>query len=121
MRRQPTQNLEISGFRAERPDVPMAASSVTSPMERRMPINSSVFEPGMELNVEAAEALDTMMRSACWLTGVDLRLLSGFRSIWPSRNQIFFEVASERNQTARRASPGVSSTGVLRAQHGLRR
>jgi len=74
------------------------------------------FEPGILLHVDAAEALDAM-RQAAAADGVDLRLLSGFRSM-DLQDSIFFDVASERNQTAEErarvsAPPGYSehSTG----------
>ncbi|MGB1776557.1 MAG: M15 family metallopeptidase [Synechococcus sp.] len=72
--------------------------------------------PGIELHVDAADALGAM-RQAAAADGVDLRLLSGFRST-ALQNSIFFDVASERNQTAEErarvsAPPGYSehSTG----------
>ncbi len=74
------------------------------------------FSPGIELHVDAADALDAM-RQAAAADGVDLRLLSGFRST-DLQDSIFFDVASERNQTAEErarvsAPPGYSehSTG----------
>ena len=74
------------------------------------------FSPGIQLHVDAAEAL-AAMRQAAAADGVDLRLLSGFRSI-DLQESIFFDVASERNQTAEErarvsAPPGYSehSTG----------
>ena len=113
-RRQPTQSLEISGFR-ERPDADGRLLG-HFPYEEADADQLIVFEPGIELNVEAADALDTMMRSAA-ADGVDLRLLSGFRSL-ALQESIFFDVASERNQTAEEraqvsAPPGYSehSTG----------
>ena len=51
------------------------------------------FEPGILLHVDAAEALDAM-RQAAAADGVDLRLLSGFRSM-DLQDSIFFDVASE--------------------------
>lgn len=72
--------------------------------------------PGVALNAQAAEALRQMRRAAD-AEGVDLRVLSAFRSI-SLQKQIFFEVKSERNQSAREraqvsAPPGFSehSTG----------
>ena len=74
------------------------------------------FSPGIQLHADAAEAL-AAMRQAAAADGVDLRLLSGFRSI-DLQESIFFDVASERNQTAEErarvsAPPGYSehSTG----------
>ena len=95
-RRQPTQSLEISGFR-ERPDADGRLLG-HFPYGEADADQLIVFEPGIELNVKAAEALDTMMRSAL-ADGIDLRLLSGFRSL-ALQESIFFDVASERNQTA---------------------
>lgn len=72
--------------------------------------------PGLELHREAAEALLAMQRDAA-SAGVDLAVLSAFRSI-PMQNDLFFGVKSERNQNAREramvsAPPGFSehSTG----------
>ena len=108
-RRPPTQSLEISGFR-ERPDADgrLLGHFPYSEAEADQLI---VFEPGIVLNVDAADALDTMMRSAS-ADGVELRLLSGFRSL-ALQESIFFDVASERNQTAEEraqvsAPPGYS-------------
>ena len=113
-RRQPTQTLEISGFR-ERPDADGRLLG-HFPYREAQADQLIVFQPGIELNLEAADALDTMMRSAA-ADGVDLRLLSGFRSL-ALQESIFFDVASERNQTAEEraqvsAPPGYSehSTG----------
>ena len=113
-RRQPTQSLEITGFR-ERPDADGRLLG-HFPYGEAEADQLIVFQPGIELNLEAAEALDTMMRSAS-ADGVDLRLLSGFRSL-NLQESIFFDVASERNQTAEEraqvsAPPGYSehSTG----------
>jgi D-alanyl-D-alanine carboxypeptidase len=72
--------------------------------------------PGLELHRDAAEALLAMQRDAA-NAGVDLAVLSAFRSI-PVQNDLFFGVKSERNQNAREramvsAPPGFSehSTG----------
>ena len=72
--------------------------------------------PGVALNAQAAAALRQMRRAAD-AEGVDLRVLSAFRSI-ALQKQIFFDVKSERNQSARErarvsAPPGFSehSTG----------
>ena len=73
-------------------------------------------EAGIELHRDAALALDAMRRSAA-ADGVDLRLLSGYRS-HDLQKSIFFDVKSERNQSAAErakvsAPPGYSehSTG----------
>ena len=73
--------------------------------------------PGLELHVDAAEALQAMQRAAA-ADGIDLRLLSGYRS-HSLQKGIFFDVKSERNQTASErakvsAPPGYSehSTGL---------
>ena len=72
--------------------------------------------PGVELQAEAAEAFQAMQAAAA-ADGVDLRVLSAFRSI-ALQKQIFFDVKSERNQSALERSrvsapPGFSehSTG----------
>jgi D-alanyl-D-alanine carboxypeptidase len=72
--------------------------------------------PGLELHREAAEALLAMQRAAA-ADGVDLVVLSAFRSI-ELQKQLFFDVKSERSQSARQrarvsAPPGFSehSTG----------
>jgi D-alanyl-D-alanine carboxypeptidase len=73
-------------------------------------------EAGIELHRDAAIALDAMRRAAA-ADGIDLRLLSGYRS-QKLQKSIFFDVKSERNQTAAErakvsAPPGYSehSTG----------
>ncbi|MGC6482403.1 MAG: M15 family metallopeptidase [Synechococcus sp.] len=73
--------------------------------------------PGLRLQVDAADALRSMQRAAA-SDGIDLRLLSGYRSK-SLQNVIFFDVKSERNQTALErakvsAPPGYSehSTGL---------
>jgi D-alanyl-D-alanine carboxypeptidase len=72
--------------------------------------------PGLKLHREAAEALLAMQRAAA-ADGVDLVVLSAFRSI-ELQKQLFFDVKSERAQSARQrarvsAPPGFSehSTG----------
>ncbi len=72
--------------------------------------------PGLQLRPEAAEELLAMQRAAS-ADGVDLVVLSAFRSI-ALQKQIFFDVKSERNQSALEraqvsAPPGFSehSTG----------
>lgn len=73
-------------------------------------------EAGIELHRDAAISLDAMRRAAA-ADGIDLRLLSGYRS-QELQKSIFFDVKSERNQTAAErakvsAPPGYSehSTG----------
>lgn len=73
-------------------------------------------EAGIKLHRDAALALNAMRRSAA-ADGVDLRLLSGYRS-HALQKSIFFDVKSERNQSAAErakvsAPPGYSehSTG----------
>ena len=73
-------------------------------------------EAGIELHQDAALALDAMRRAAA-ADGIDLRLISGYRS-HTLQEGIFFDVKSERNQTAEErakvsAPPGYSehSTG----------
>ncbi len=80
-------------------------------------INLVLVGPGLELHIDAAEALRSMQRAAA-SDGVDLRLLSGYRS-HALQKGIFFDVKSERNQTASErakvsAPPGYSehSTGL---------
>jgi D-alanyl-D-alanine carboxypeptidase len=79
---------------------------------------SSLVEvsPGLELNQEAAQKY-AEMRSAAQADGVQLRLISAFRSV-STQKELFFGVASERNQSAEdrarvSAPPGYSehSTG----------
>lgn len=72
--------------------------------------------PGLALHVEAANAYE-QMRAAAAADGVELRLISGYRSV-NTQKQLFFDVKSERNQTAEArakvsAPPGYSehSTG----------
>jgi len=72
--------------------------------------------PGLQLQTDAAEALLAMQRAAA-ADGVDLRVLSAFRSI-ALQKHLFFDVKSERNQSALEraqvsAPPGYSehSTG----------
>ena len=72
--------------------------------------------PGLELQRDAAESLLAMQRAAA-ADGVDLRVLSAFRSI-ALQKHLFFDVKSERNQSAEEraqvsAPPGFSehSTG----------
>jgi len=72
--------------------------------------------PGLQLRSEAASALMAMQREAA-AEGIDLVVLSGFRSI-SLQKQLFFDVKAERNQSASSrarvsAPPGFSehSTG----------
>ena len=72
--------------------------------------------PGVALHRDAAEALQAMQAAAA-AEGIDIRVLSAFRSI-ALQKQIFFDVKSERNQSALEraqvsAPPGFSehSTG----------
>lgn len=74
------------------------------------------FAPGQLLHRDAASALEAMRRAAA-ADGVQLLVLSAFRSIALQR-QLFFDVMAERNQTSRTrarvsAPPGFSehSTG----------
>ena len=114
VRLDPPKGEEIPGFRKS-PDVdgrllghfPYREAEITSLM---------VLAPGIELHQDAADAFLAMQESAA-ADGIDLRLLSGYRSV-ALQEQIFFEVASERNQTAEErarvsAPPGYSehSTG----------
>ena len=111
---QPSQPLEIEGFR-QRPDADGRLLGHFPYPE--VPADQRVsFEPGIELHVDAADALDVMMQAGL-ADGVDLRLLSGYRS-QALQESIFFDIASERNQTAEEraqvsAPPGYSehSTG----------
>ncbi|MEB3159513.1 MAG: M15 family metallopeptidase [Synechococcus sp.] len=54
--------------------------------------------PGLELRSEASRAFQAMQRAAA-ADGVDLRLLSGFRSL-ALQKQLFFDVKADRNQDA---------------------
>ena len=72
--------------------------------------------PGLRVHHDAAADLLAMQRDAA-AAGVDLRLISGFRSV-ALQNHLFFDVKSERNQSAAErakvsAPPGYSehSTG----------
>lgn len=72
--------------------------------------------PGLRLRADAGRDLLAMQRAAA-AEGVDLRVLSAFRSVELQR-RLFFEVKAERNQTSRTrarvsAPPGFSehSTG----------
>ena len=72
--------------------------------------------PGIQLRAEAARALEAMQREAA-AEGVDLVVLSGYRSV-SLQKDLFFDVKAERNQSASSrarvsAPPGFSehSTG----------
>ena len=72
--------------------------------------------PGVQLHRDAAHALQRMLDAAA-ADGIDLRVLSAYRSV-DLQKQIFFDVKSERNQSALEraqvsAPPGFSehSTG----------
>ncbi|MFN7899738.1 MAG: D-alanyl-D-alanine carboxypeptidase family protein, partial [Synechococcaceae cyanobacterium] len=72
-------------------------------------------EPGLQLRAEAAADFEAM-RQAALRDGVQLGLLSAFRSIALQR-QLFFEVGAARNQTAEArakvsAPPGFSEHGT---------
>ena len=86
------------------------------PYDQALESRLIVVEPGIELHEDAADAFYSM-RQAAAADGLDLRLLSGYRS-HDLQESIFFDVASERNQTAEEralvsAPPGYSehSTG----------
>jgi D-alanyl-D-alanine carboxypeptidase len=84
---------------------------------RQVPADQLVtIAPGLQLQREAAAAF-LAMQAAAGADGVDLRPLSGFRSI-ALQKHVFFDVKSERNQSASErarvsAPPGFSehSTG----------
>ena len=110
----PVKEPVIDGFR-ERPDADGRLLG-HFPYREADPDERITFEPGIELHIDAAAALDAMMGDAV-ADGIDLRLISGFRSL-DLQEAIFFEVASERNQTPEErarvsAPPGYSehSTG----------
>ena len=66
------------------------------------------FAPGQQLHRDAAEALAAMQRAAA-ADGVQLVVLSAFRSI-ALQKQLFFDVMAERNQNSR-ARARVSEIG----------
>ena len=110
----PVQNAEIEDFPV-RPDSDGRLLG-HFPYQEATPEELITFQPGIDLHVDAAKSLDAMMADAL-ADGIDLRLLSGFRSL-DLQDVIFFEVASERNQTPEEramvsAPPGYSehSTG----------
>ena len=113
-RLRPSSSLEIPEF-SERPDADGRLLG-HFPYNEASPEQLVSIEPGIELHVDAAEALRSMMQAAA-ADGVDLRVISGYRSL-DLQESIFFDVASERNQTAEEraqvsAPPGYSehSTG----------
>ncbi len=106
--------LEISGLE-QRPDADGRLLG-HFPYAEVISAQLMVIEPGIELHQDAGIAFDSM-RQAAAADGVDLRLLSGYRS-HQLQESIFFDVASARNQTAQEralvsAPPGYSehSTG----------
>ena len=56
------------------------------------------FSPGIELHVDTAKSLNAMLADALSV-GINLVPLSGYRS-YELQERIFFEVKSDRNQTA---------------------
>ena len=93
---QPAQSLEIEGFR-QRPDEDGRLLG-HFPYKEVPPDQRVSFEPGIELHVDAANALDAMMQAGL-AEGVDLRLLSGYRSL-ALQETIFFDISSDLNQPA---------------------
>jgi D-alanyl-D-alanine carboxypeptidase len=86
------------------------------PYPEAAPHTLAAIAQGMELRREAARAFEAMQRAAA-AEGVDLRVLSAFRSL-ALQKQLFFDVKANRNQDARTrarvsAPPGFSehSTG----------
>ncbi len=86
------------------------------PYKEASPKDLETIRPGIQVNSETAKYLRRMIRAAA-SDGVYLALLSGYRS-HDLQKEIFFEVKSERNQTATErakvsAPPGYSehSTG----------
>ena len=86
------------------------------PYPEAAPHTLAAIAPGLELRSEAARAFQAMQRAAA-AEGVDLRVLSAFRSL-ALQKQLFFDVKANRNQDARTrarvsAPPGFSehSTG----------
>ena len=86
------------------------------PYREAPPADLVTIAPGVELHRDAADALNRMQADAA-ADGIDLRVLSAYRSIYLQK-QIFFDVKSERNQSALEraqvsAPPGFSehSTG----------
>jgi len=86
------------------------------PYEQAEPADLVTLASGLTLHRDAASALEEMQRDASF-DGIDLRVVSAYRSI-DLQKQIFFDVKSERNQSAAErarvsAPPGFSehSTG----------
>jgi D-alanyl-D-alanine carboxypeptidase len=86
------------------------------PYEQAEPADLVTLASGLTLHRDAASALEEMQRDALF-DGIDLRVVSAYRSI-DLQKQIFFGVKSERNQSAAErarvsAPPGFSehSTG----------
>ncbi len=86
------------------------------PYPEASPHTLAAIAPGLALRREAAHAFAAMQRAAA-AEGVDLRVLSAFRSL-ALQKQLFFDVKADRNQDARTrarvsAPPGFSehSTG----------
>ena len=87
---------------------PVAGLNVRAGMDGRLlghipyaevkPSELVAISPGIELQFDAADAL-VAMRSAAADDGVDLVVLSGYRSI-ALQKSLFFDVKSARNQTA---------------------
>ncbi len=110
----PIEPFESRGFR-ERPDADGRLLG-HFPYREALIEQLIVFQPGVELHVDTAEALNSMMNAAS-ADGVDLRLLSGYRS-QSLQESIFFDVASERNQTPEerlrfRLPLGIPSTALV--------
>ncbi|MFZ9229300.1 MAG: M15 family metallopeptidase [Prochlorococcaceae cyanobacterium] len=85
------------------------------PYEEVDPDQLVSIAPGQQLQQDAAKALLAMQRGARD-EGIDLVVLSAFRS-QAVQNRLFFEIKSERNQTARErarvsAPPGYSEHGT---------
>lgn len=73
------------------------------------------LEGGLKLRPAAADALERML-AAARADGIDLRVLSAFRSV-AEQERLFFAIKAERNQTARErarvsAPPGHSEHGT---------
>ena len=68
------------------------------PYREAQPAALVSIAPGVQLHRDAALALDRLLAAAA-ADGIDLRVLSAYRSI-DLQKQIFFEVKSERNQSA---------------------
>jgi len=86
------------------------------PYPEAAPASLMEIAPGLQLHRDAADAL-LRLQAAAAADGIDLRVLSAYRSI-NLQKQIFFDVKSERNQSASEraqvsAPPGFSehSTG----------